>query len=570
MVLPMNPPTTPDLGSSNAPLARTLPDMLREQAQFDPDGIAALTPDRRIGYAALYQRACALAAALREDGVRHDDRVGVLMANGIEWLEVCFGASMAGAVVVPFSTWSTTDELQFLIADSRIGWLFTGKHFGERDFESDLAGMLSRGELERGALRVIVDSDATSDGFRTLRAFVQAQSREGESTSSSRPGFPLAPGDGPGALDDALVLYTSGSTSRPKGVRLQHGAVIENGFNIGERQGLRRSDRVFLSAPLFWSYGGSNALPAAFTHGAALVLPERFEAGAALALIAQHRCTAIYTLPAMTSAMVRHPTFSPALTASLRTGLTIGSPQDFLVAQSELGVPALCNVYGATETYGNCCVTWHHWPLERRMRTQGTPLPGQVLRFRDRDTGELLGPGKQGLCEVRGYITPGYGGASAQLNATTFTEDGWYRTGDLGYVDADGAFNFVARESEMIKRAGINVSPAELEEVLQRHPGVAQVAVVGVADAVRGERIVAWVVAAPGAPLQSDLLFAHCRKLLSKYKIPDRIEITDAMPLTTTGKLQRKELKRAGAALLAADACTASPQAPQAAGGVAS
>ena len=192
----------------------------------------------------------------------------------------------------------------------------------------------------------------------------------------------LAPGDGASAADDALILYTSGSSARPKAVRLQHYAIIENGFNIGERMGLGPEDRVLLAPPLFWAYGACNALPATLSHGAALVLQERFEAGEWIGLVERHRCTAAYTLPSITGAVLRHPEFAPERVASLRTGLMIGSPEEVRIAAERLGAAEICNIYGSTETYGNCCVTPHDWRLDRRMKGQGPPLPGMRLRSR--------------------------------------------------------------------------------------------------------------------------------------------------------------------------------------------
>ena len=354
----------------------------------------------------------------------------------------------------------------------------------------------------------------------------------------------LPPGEGPCAGDDALILYTSGSTSAPKAVPLRQFALIENGFNIGERQGLAAADRVLLSAPLFWAFGGANALPATFTHGATLVLLENFDPALALAAIESEQCTAIYTLPAMTAALVRHPDYQAQRLASLRTGLTIGSAEDFLLAVEKLGATELCNIYGATETYGNCAVTWHHWPLERRAHCQGPPLPGQILRFVDEESGELVPDGTPGLTEVRGYTTLGYCGVSADQNTKAFTGDGFYRTGDMGLRNALGDFVFVGRVSEMIKRAGINVSPAEVEEVLRRHPGVQDVAVVGVPDQARGELIFAFVVPVDNVTFDLEALNQHCAKEASKYKLPDHIEECTHLPLTVTGKLQRNELKK--------------------------
>ena len=361
----------------------------------------------------------------------------------------------------------------------------------------------------------------------------------------------MPPGEGASAADTLVILYTSGSSNRPKAVPLQHYAVIENGFNIGERQGLVPGDRVLVSVPLFWSYGAVNALPATLTHGATLVLQRRFEPGEALDLIERHSCTAIYTLPAMTNALLAHPAFRPQRTASLRTGVTIGAPQDVIKAAQQLGASEICNIYGSTECCGNCCVTPHDWPLERRAGCQGPPLPGVHVRIRDAATGATCAPGEIGQIEVRGYLTRGYAGASASHNAETFTPDGYFITGDLGASRPDGALVFAGRHSEMIKRSGINVSPAEVEEVLQQHAGVGLAGVTGVADPVRGEIIVAYVVArTETAAVAEDALLDHCRQRLSSYRIPDRLYLCETLPQTTTGKLLRRELKAMATAAL--------------------
>jgi fatty-acyl-CoA synthase len=252
----------------------------------------------------------------------------------------------------------------------------------------------------------------------------------------------------------------------------------------------------------------------------------------------------------MTGAALRHPDFRRERVASLRTGLMIGSPEEVRVAAEKLGAAEICNIYGATETYGNCCVTPCDWPLDRRMHGQGPPLPGMGLRIVDPATGRALGVDEPGAVEVAGHVTPGYSGASAELNAGIFTADGCFRTGDLGFLDAAGCFHFVGRDSDMIKRAGINVSPAEVESVLLRHPAVAQAAVVGAAAGERGEAIVAFVVPAAGVHADAEVLRAHCRALASSYKVPDRIEFCAELPATETGKLLRRALKGRAAALL--------------------
>ena len=519
------------------PMSRTAYDLLREQADRAPGRPVVITVAETVTYAALAGRAGAVAAALRAEGIGRGNRIGLLVDNRVAWLEIFFAASALGAVVVPFSTWSTAAELAFLIADAKLDLLFTLGHFGDRDFAGDIAALQRQG----------------FDGVPRHLVLVEGEPREGfEPYERFRHGLELGnlpPGLGASAADPLVILYTSGSSNRPKAVPLDHFALIENGFNIGERQGLQPGDRVLVAIPLFWSYGVANALPATLTHGATLVLQGRFEAGGALDLIECHQCTALYTLPAMTSALLAHPAFKPERTRSLRTGVTIGSAQDVIRTAEALGAAGICNIYGSTETYGNCCVTPHDWPLVQRASCQGPPLPGVTLRIRNEASGELCAAGATGLVEVSGYLTRGYAGESAKHNAEVFTTDGFFRTGDLGLLSPDGVFTYAGRSSEMIKRSGINVSPAEVEEVLQQRPEVALAGVTGLPDPRRGEIIVAFVVPRPGALIDAGALLAHCREKLSRYKIPDRIEIAAALPLTVTGKLMRRDLKSLAAGL---------------------
>ena len=356
------------------PFSRTLFDLVREQAQALPHATALVCTQGRFSYCDLADRAARVAVALRANGIQKGDRVGLLLGNCVEWLDVCLGAGAVGAVAVPLSTWSTRSELAFLLPDAKLSLLVASANFGGHDFEADLVALQGmndmQGMLAPDRVWLLGGKDSRFANYEDIVANTAAFEV-------------LPPGQAASAGDDALILYTSGSTSAPKAVPLRHFAVIENGFNIGERQGLTSEDRVLLSSPLFWAFGSANALPATFSHGATLVLMEKFDAALALQTIERERCSAIYTLPAMTTAMAHHPSYNKQKLASLRTGVMIGSPEEFLFAVETLGVTELCNVYGATETYGNCAVTWHHWPLLRRAYCQGPPLPGQEIRFVD-------------------------------------------------------------------------------------------------------------------------------------------------------------------------------------------
>jgi fatty-acyl-CoA synthase len=511
------------------PDSRDLGFLLREQAVRYGDHPAVIAGDETIGHATLAERAARLAGFFATRGVKPGDRIGLLMNNRPEWLETFFGAMMAGASIVAFSTWSRRDELAFLIEDSGIRLIVTLDRFGDQDFAADLRSMKPLDIVLLGE-----DRDPAWTNYQDAR--------------QAAPLPPLEPAHGD---DDAIIIYTSGSSSRPKSVPLSHRGIIENGFAIGERQGYTPQDRVLLPPPLFWSYGSANAMSAVMTHGATLVLQPRFEPGEALDLIERHGCTALYTLPAITAALVGHPAFRPERTRTLRTGLTIGAPQDIMTAARVLGAREICNVYGQTESYGNCCVTWHHWPLERRAACQGPPLPGVTIRIVDEITAAPLPPGHPGLIEVSGHVMRGYIGASAGQTALALTEDGYFRTGDMGELTETGDIRFIGRTTEMIKKSGINIAPAEVEDVLMRHPAVALAGVVGVPDATHGELIAAFVIAKPGHTISESELTAHCRETASRYKVPDFISFQESLPVTATGKLMRRELKPMAKALLA-------------------
>lgn len=527
----------------NPPFSRTLFDLLREQAEHYPDREAAVAGAHRATFAQWAEAAGRVAAGLLDLGIRRGDTVGLLANNRMEWLQACFGAAALGAPVAAFNTWAKAWDLDYMVSHSGCQVLVTLDRLGNQQFLTYLRELLP--ELWSGPpgtwksqryphLReVTVIGEEVPPGARRFSAWLDP---------AQQPLPALPPGSGASAADVAFVLYTSGSTARPKAVPLLHYAAIENGYNIGERQGLTSEDRVWLSSPLFWSYGAANALMAALTHGAALVLQGLFEPGEALRLIANERCTSIYTLPNITHALVEHREFRPERTRSLRTGLTIGLPEDVRLVVEVLGAGEVCNIYGSTETYGNCCVTPHTLPLDMRLTSQGPPLPGMTIRIVDPESGQPLSAGQIGEVEVSGYVTRGYVG-DPEENAQAFTGDGFLRSGDMGWLDEEGMFHFFARAKEMIKTGGINVSPLEVEEFLSTHAAVEQAAVVGGPDAVRGEVVVAFVVLRPGAGATPEELREYCRRNIASYKAPALVVVSATLPKTDTGKLSRRDLK---------------------------
>ena len=521
--------------ASTPPFSRNLGDLLAELAARDGGAAALIWDQGELSYARLERRVAACARGLAGLGLERGGTLGLLCSNRWEWVCAALAAHRLGARVAAYNTFARAWDLGYMLEHSGAEVLVCLDRFRSRDFRATLVELLP--ELAEGpprsprfpALREAVVVGDPGE-LRGARRFEELLEGDGAAPPAAAP-----------AEADAFVLYTSGSSARPKAVPLRHAGTIENGFAIGERAGFTAADRVLVAVPLFWAYGAVNALPAVLTHGAAMVLQPAFEPAGALELVERHRCSAIYTLPNMTAALLEEPGFAPARVASLRRGLTIGSEADVRRAAEGLGIERIANIYGSTETYGNCCVTPSEWPLERRASCQGPPLPGVSVRIVDPGDGRPLGPGEVGEIRVRGYLARGYLG-DEEATAAAFGADGWYRSGDLGALDADGCLRFRARATEMIKTSGINVSPREVEEVLLMNENVAAAAVVGVADERRTEAVVAFVVGREGRRPQEDALRSFCAERVAGYKVPARVHVVAELPQTDTGKLARRRL----------------------------
>ena len=520
------------------PRARTVPGLLEELSARHPDVEFVVGGGRRLTYPGFRAEARRFARGLHALGVGRGDKVAILMGNRPEWLIANFAICSLGAVMVSLNTWATRRELAWLLEHSETSVLVTVDRFLGRDYTGALREAAAAGGLPqlRRVVRIAPDGRALPGGL-SWDAVLEAGEAVPEGVVDAAEAAVEPP-------DVACILYTSGSTSTPKGVQLQHYALIENMWGIGERQHLRAGDRLWLAVSLFWGLGCENALFALMTHAGTIVLQERFEAGEAIDLIEREGCTVVYATANMVRAIAEHPDFRAERLASLRTGVTIGTPEQVRLL-ADLGAREICNVYGLTETYANCTVTDAADPIEVRVASVGRPLPGFELAIEDPETRRPLPAGEVGEIKVRGYVTCGYYRAEDK-NREAFDDEGWFLTGDLGYLDESGRLHFRGRLKEMIKTGGINVAPVEVEEVLMSHPGVEQAYVVGLPDAERDE-VVAAVVVPRGGPGEADeaALRAHCAGTLAAYKRPRRYRLVGAgdLPLTTTGKVRKLGMK---------------------------
>jgi len=523
------------------PQSRTLGALIDEMAAARPDAEAVVFRGERLTYAALRDRADTLARALLALGVRKDDRVAVLLPNRPEWLVAAVAAAKLGALTVALSTFSTAREVGWTLEHAQPRVIVTMEAFRGHEYLRAIRDVCP--ELAHSAPGAL-----HSERLPELRAVIGIDSRRHDGVYAWADALdracdvrPAALASAQAAVSDAdvcFILYTSGSTATPKGVMLTHGGVIANGFDIGERQHLTAADRVWLAVPLFWSFGAANALPAIVTHGGALVLQESFEPGEALALLDGERCSVYYGMANMARALLEHPDRPRRALASMRTGLTIGLPEDLTMTMEAVNARQLCNVYGATETYGNCAVTDAEDPLELRSTTQGLALPGMHIRAVDPATDRPLPPNEVGELRVKGWVTPGYY-RDAEQTRVAFDADGFFKTGDLGAIGDDGRVRFRGRLKEMIKTGGINVAPLEVEAVLLSHPAVKQAYVVGLADRGKGEIAAAAIELHAGATASIETLTAFCRERLASYKVPARIVFrkADEFTRTATGKV---------------------------------
>ncbi|MDO9437535.1 AMP-binding protein [Hydrogenophaga sp.] len=523
------------------PNSQTIPQLLREQATRYAAREALVDSTRRYTYAQLLEEANRVARGLLAIGIGRGDHVAILMGNRAEWMLSFLAVQQIGAVSVGLNTWSSPRELEYTLAHAEVRCLIATDRLRRQDFRAMLKSV-QREQLPRLEHTVWLGTDAAAPLQLEAAAGEIAWDdmvQRGESVAQAQVD---AAAQATQPDDVAMLLYTSGSTAAPKGILLQHEKWIRNAFHIGERQHVTHKDRLWLAVSLFWSFGIVNAVPNLLTHGGCVVLQESFDAAEAMALIERERCTILYGTPNIVQALWEQPARGQHDLSSLRSGAMIGTPAQVMRAV-ELGAREICNVYGLSETYGNCTVTDAHDPLEVRLNTVGKPLPGVTIRICHMESGEALAAGEVGEIRVQGPLVKEYF-KDPEKTAESFDEHGFYRTGDLGVLDADGRLCYKGRLKEMVKSGGINIAPAEVEEVLMRHPAVRVAYVIGVPHPTLDEALVAIIVPQPGETPSDEALKAFCVREMAAYKVPNRFHLTTEaqLPLTTTGKVQKMNL----------------------------
>jgi long-chain acyl-CoA synthetase len=490
-----------------------LASILDFSAAAQPDGTAIRLDDLTVSYRQLSDAARRVAGLLASAGVSRGDRVGLMMPNIPAFPAAFYGALTAGAVVVPMNPLLKSREVAYYLSDSGARLLFAWR---------DFAGEAAKGAADVGAEVIQVD-DAD------LRSALEGHGPAASSADADD-------------TDDAVILYTSGTTGQPKGAQLTHGGLARNARLTAETLLQNHPNDVMMGClPLFHVFGLTCGLNATVLAGGTLTLLPRFDAGKALDIIARDRVTIFEGVPTMYAGMLHHPAADSADTTSLRVCVSGGAamPVEILRGFEEKFGCVILEGYGLSET--SPVASFNHPNRPRKPGSIGTPVEGVEMRLVS-DSGDPVPAGEVGEIAIRGHnLMKGYWGKPAATAEAV--PDGWFRTGDLARIDDDGYYYIVDRKKEMIIRGGYNVYPREIEEALHEHPAVAEVAVIGMPHAELGEEVGAAVALKPGAEATPAELQQFVKARVAAYKYPRRVWLVAGLPKGPTGKILRREVR---------------------------
>ncbi|MDT8369714.1 MAG: AMP-binding protein [Longimicrobiales bacterium] len=526
--------------------AATLPAALAQRATRDPERLFLLGRDARLTFGEADSQAEAMAAALHGLGVQPGDRVALLLPPCVEFAVATFAAARLGAVVVPLDPRLPGPELQYLLRHSEAVAAVMIETFEGVDYLQLFEGLLPH-LPELHYLVTVGEADLWYDDriFQYEDLLSSGQGRD----------YPAPPGTATSPDQDVFgLLYTSGTTGKPKGVLLTHGNLVRVAAAAVERLGIGPDDRVVGVNALFHVFGLGQGLVGSVVAGSTLVLDPAVNGPTTLDLIEKHRATVEYGTPTLFETQIIEQAERPRDLSSLRLALIAGAPvPPTLPERIEAGIGATVVVgYSVTETGGLVCVSEPGADRSTRHFTVGLPLEGVRVRIiPDASVPDgAESPGSELPAETVGEIAIGGVGVmhgyyrQPRLTSRSLDPDGSFLAGDLGMLDDSGSLHLVGRHREVIIRAGHNVHPREVENRLAMHPAVHEVAVVGLPDAILGELICACVVPVEGAIVTEDELKEWCRATLADHRIPDLVRLFEAFPMTGTGKIRRVEVAR--------------------------
>ena len=517
----------------------TIPRTLARAATLWPEASAIEEDGDRLSFSELAAASEAAARAFIAAGVEHGDRVGIWAPNSTRWVIAALGLQSAGAILVTLNTRFKASEASYVLEKSEARLLCTIGDFLDTNYADSIA------EQGLPRLREIIMLDGESASGKSWDSFLAS----GESVTPELARHRAA-AVSPDDLSD--FLFTSGTTGNPKAVMTAHGQNLKVFDVWGKNVGLRQGDRYLIVAPFFHSFGYKAGWLACLIHGATALPHPVFDVATVLQRIQDEKITVLPGPPAIYQSLLTFEGREQFDTSSLRLAVTGAAPTPVELVhrmRDELGFQSVIKAYGLTESCGTVTACKQGDDPETIANSDGCAIPDTEVLCVDAE-GEEVPRGEPGEVWVRGYnVMRGYFKDEAET-AKTIDAEGWLHTGDIGVMNADGYLKITDRIKDMFIMGGFNVYPAEVENLLFEHEGVAAAAVIGVPDERMGEVGMAFVVPVPGADLDATELAAWSREHMANFKIPRFVEIVSELPSNASGKVLKFELRELAAEIL--------------------
>jgi fatty-acyl-CoA synthase len=499
----------------------------------------------RYTYRELMERAGRLARGLLSLGVQKGDTVALWGPNRPEWVLAQVALARAGAILTALDPGYGPEELHYALSLAGVKVVLTSEGpngaFLEmlRSLAPDFWGAPPAKEKTLPALQSIITFSETGAPLPSFREL----SNWGERVSPSQL---WGREDSLEPEDPLMLLFTSGTTGKPKGVVLDHLGILNKSLSSTERMHITAADRLCLFFPLFHLFGNTCICLSGLIRGAALIIPsDQFSPSDVVTTLGQEGCTAIYGSPSMFMSLLEAPEIRRFRPGKLRTGIIGGATSPLALMErmvAEMGVWELAIAYGITEASSWIIQSLPDDPLEQRASTMGKALPHCEVKIVDPVSGEELPDGQPGEICTRGLLMKGYF-QNPEATARVIDHEGWYHTGDLGTRDPQGYFRMTGRLKDVIARDGKEIMPTDIEDAVYKLPGVALVQAFGVPDPVRGEQLALWVKAKEGFPVNEEAVRSHCREHLPETLQPDHIRLVDDFPMTRSGKMKKFRMR---------------------------
>ncbi|MEU7583821.1 FadD3 family acyl-CoA ligase [Streptomyces sp. NPDC041068] len=524
----------------------SIPGLVRASAERYAEREAVVEGRTRVTYRELGERVARAAAACVANGVEPGDRVAVWAPNTLDWIVSALGAVSAGAVLVPLNTRFKGAEAAYVLARSRAKILFVTGTFLGTSYVASLRRAAGEGAGD-GPLpglphldQVIVLADDAPEDFRTWKDFLA----DGEGLSGDTVRARAASVEGSAPSD---IIFTSGTTGRPKGAVITHAQTLRCYDVWSELAGLCEGDRYLIVNPFFHTFGYKAGIIACLMRGATMVPQPVFNVDTVLANVAAERISVLPGPPTLHQSILDHPARDQHDLSALRlvvTGAAVVPLRLVERLRAELRIATVLTAYGLSEASGIVTMCRRGDPAEVIAATSGRAIPDTEVRV-VAPSGAAQAPGHPGEVLVRGHnVMQGYFEDPSETKKS-LTPDGWLRTGDVGVLDEEGNLRITDRIKDMFIVGGFNAYPAEIEQLLGLHPAVADVAVIGVPDPRLGEVGKAYVVRRPGSVVTADDLMAWSRREMANYKVPRSVEFVAELPRNASGKVVKGELREA-------------------------